>query len=152
MAEVPLLTDRGLLGQDSEDTELRKLGKGLIHSDEENPKGNFLTQKKRPMFQIRHHNDRFEGWKFTIFLAFLASLTVLFFNIGFVLYSRTHGGQTNTVLYKGDCGKVHRLNIGFHLLINVLSTALLGASNFGMVCISGTLALSWHGRRSNNFR
>jgi hypothetical protein len=100
------------------------------------------TQKKRSIFNFRHRNALFEGWKFTIFLAFIASLTVLFFNIGFVLYSPTHNvGQTNTILYEGDCEKAHRLSIGFHLLISKLSTVLLGASNFGMVYTSQSLIL-----------
>jgi hypothetical protein len=36
-------------------------------------------------------------------------------------------------LYQGECDKVQHLDIGFHLLINMLSTTLLSASNFGMV-------------------
>ncbi|KAJ5520793.1 hypothetical protein N7463_001246 [Penicillium fimorum] len=105
---------------------------------------------KRSIFR---DSVRFEGWKFTVLLAFLTSLVVLFFNIGFLLYTATHPRHDNlelysaqyqsdysqgkhhtrnTVLYEGDCEMVHRLSIGFHLLVNLLSTALLSASNFGM--------------------
>jgi hypothetical protein len=70
--------------------------------------------------------------------------------VGFLLYTAKHPRQDdialypveyqneyyhrrNTVLFEGDCDKVHHLSIGFHLLVNLLSTALLSASNFGMV-------------------
>lgn len=103
---------------------------------------------------LSRYGSRFEGWKFTIFLAFVTSLIVLLFNVGFLLYtavyprrddldlypteyqeaySRGDLHRANTVLYEGDCAKVHRLSTGFHLLVNFLSTALLSASNFGMV-------------------
>ncbi|KAJ5415398.1 hypothetical protein N7465_004093 [Penicillium sp. CMV-2018d] len=106
---------------------------------------------------LSRYGSRFEGWKFTIFLAFVTSLIVLLFNVGFLLYtavyprrddldlypteyqeaySRGDLHRTNTVLYEGDCAKVHRLSTGFHLLVNFLSTALLSASNFGMQCLS----------------
>lgn len=156
MFALPTMSDRHSLGQD---TELRQIPGNhnstdpLIQSDsgkdlesgsgtDRKSHSNDGTQKKRSIFKFRRHNARFEGWKFTIFLAFIASLIVLFFNVGFVLYSTTHRWQTkhrNTILYEGDCAKVHRLSIGFHLLINSLSTALLGASNFGMVCIASVL-------------
>ena len=46
----------------------------------------------------------------------------------------TDGGIT--VIYKGDCGTVSRWDTALHLLINVLGTLLLGASNFTMQCLS----------------
>lgn len=149
MAQIPLLavSKTAALEQDqNQDIELHQIsGNGksvqdaLIRSRDsrenlergsEESQGYTETQKKR------RSNVLFEGWKFTIFLAFIASLIVLFFNVGFVFYSTTHNsGKANTTLYEGDCEKVHRLSIGFHLLINTLSTVLLGASNFGMVCM-----------------
>ncbi|KAJ5210104.1 hypothetical protein N7491_009916 [Penicillium cf. griseofulvum] len=115
-------------------------------SDDEEAQSNL----KRSVFR---YGSRFEGWKFTIFLAFVTSLIVLLFNVGFLLYTAAHPQRddielypteyqyaysrgelhsANTVLYEGDCAKVHRLSTGFHLLVNFLSTALLSASNFGM--------------------
>lgn len=150
MAQIPLLTvsERAALEQEQDqDIELHNQipgngksahdalirsrdSKGDLHLERgsEESQGYTETQKKR------RRNVLFEGWKFTVFLAFIASLIVLFFNVGFVLYSTTHNdGKANTTLYEGNCEKVHRLSIGFHLLINTLSTVLLGASNFGMV-------------------
>lgn len=80
--------------------------------------------------------QQLEGWKFTMFLAFTTSLVVLLFNSGFLLYKITHNLQHegNGVLYEGDHEKVHTLNVGLHFLVNILSTLMLGASNFGIVC------------------
>lgn len=111
------------------------------------------TARSRP---ITHRGrNYFQGWKFTIFGAFTASLIVLFFNLGFLLYCVTHSKhdavdlypiaeqdayraqikhQIGTLLFEGNCAEVHRLSTGFHLVINILSTTLLSASNFGMVC------------------
>lgn len=76
----------------------------------------------------------FKGWKFTLFLALMSSLVVLFFNVGLLIYASVNSQENgNTVIYHGDCHQTKRLNLAFHVLINALSTALLGASNFGMV-------------------
>ncbi|KAE9390053.1 hypothetical protein BT96DRAFT_738538, partial [Gymnopus androsaceus JB14] len=40
------------------------------------------------------------------------------------------------VVYQGDCNTVDHLDIGIHLVINILSTLLLGASNYIMQSLS----------------
>lgn len=40
------------------------------------------------------------------------------------------------ILYDGDCNKAKHLDLWLHLLINILSTMLLGASNYSMQCVS----------------
>ncbi len=40
------------------------------------------------------------------------------------------------VLYDGNCDTTKKVNIGIHVLINILSTILLGASNYCMQCMS----------------
>jgi hypothetical protein len=78
----------------------------------------------------------FQGWRFTLFLAFVSSLVVLFFNLGFLIYAATHPTDGDRrVLYDGECDKAETISTGFHVLINFLSTALLSASNFGMVIL-----------------
>lgn len=39
-------------------------------------------------------------------------------------------------LYQGDCDSAKRIELWLHLLINILSTLLLGASNYYMQCLS----------------
>lgn len=76
------------------------------------------------------------GWKFTLSLASAGCIIVLSFNFGFLFWAvaRDRLKKDRGVLYEGDCDRVRHLNTGLHLLINLLSTALLGASNYGMVC------------------
>ncbi|KAL4796123.1 hypothetical protein BDV19DRAFT_361546 [Aspergillus venezuelensis] len=77
------------------------------------------------------------GWKFTLSLASAACIVVLAFNLGFLLWvvPRHRLKDDRGILYEGDCDRVKRLSTGLHLLINVLSTVLLGASNYGMQCL-----------------
>ncbi|KAL2783693.1 hypothetical protein BJX66DRAFT_116816 [Aspergillus keveii] len=77
------------------------------------------------------------GWKFSLFLASVACIIVLAFNLGFLLWAvaRDNVGDGQGVLYQGNCGYVRRMSTGLHLLINILSTVLLGASNYGMQCL-----------------
>ena len=60
---------------------------------------------------------------------------MLALNVGFILWAvpRHDVGNGRGVLYHGSCDRVHNLSIGLHLVINILSTILLGASNYTMV-------------------
>lgn len=73
-------------------------------------------------------------------LASLACVLVLLFNTGLLLWAvaRDRVTEPRGILFEGDCDYVGRLNTGLHLLINSFSTILLGASNYGMVCASGS--------------
>ena len=65
--------------------------------------------------------------------AIFASL-VLLANVGATVYFkirwRTTGGLGT--IYRGDCSRSHQLNSNLHIIINVLSTTLLAASNLCM--------------------
>ncbi|MBA7489604.1 hypothetical protein ES702_00138 [subsurface metagenome] len=75
------------------------------------------------------------GWhKAVIAFAFLTALT-LTLNIVCAVVAHNRG-DTEGVLYTGDCQVVARWNTALHLLINVLGTALLAASSFTMQCLS----------------
>lgn len=85
----------------------------------------------------RRSSVLFEGWKFTLFLASVCSLVVLSFNMGFMIYAAVHPREDDSrVIFEGDCEKSKRMNTGIHFLVNLLSTTLLSASNFGMVTYS----------------
>ncbi|KAL4914499.1 hypothetical protein BDW62DRAFT_213385 [Aspergillus aurantiobrunneus] len=77
------------------------------------------------------------GWKFTLSLASTGSIIVLSFNLGFLLWAvdRDRVKENRGILYQGDCARVRHLSTGLHLLINILSTTLLGGSNYGMQCL-----------------
>lgn len=59
---------------------------------------------------------------------------VLVINFSLTLYANLKYQSVEAVglLYKGDCNTVRKLNLWLHLLISVLSTLMLSASNFCM--------------------
>ena len=52
--------------------------------------------------------------------------------IAIVLRARYKYSKAVVILSEGDCGQVKRFNIKFHVVVNILSTLLLGASNLCM--------------------
>lgn len=80
-------------------------------------------------------NKKTEDWKKALYLGSFSTFVVLVFNVGFVLWAVTnHGLQGDqAVLFTGNCEKSKRISTGFHFVINILGTILLGASNYGMV-------------------
>ncbi|KAL3461769.1 hypothetical protein BJX64DRAFT_299963 [Aspergillus heterothallicus] len=78
-----------------------------------------------------------ESWKFMLFLSSMACVLVFAFNTGFLLWAvaRDQVKDEQGLLFQGDCEYVGRVNTGLHLLINLFSTILLGASNYGMQCL-----------------
>ena len=83
----------------------------------------------------------YSGWRFTLALASFASIIVLAFNLGFVIWAAAHHKveENRGTLHEGNCEKVQHMSTGLHFAINILSTSLLGASNYCMVC-GGLLA------------
>ncbi|EFR02719.1 hypothetical protein MGYG_05717 [Nannizzia gypsea CBS 118893] len=109
-------------------------------SDEENTR--FLVPATGAEAEAEKHDGCQEkpkgwpkGWRFTLSLAAFVGVLVFGFNLGFVLWAITHHNLSNGrgVLYDGDCDHMHDLSVGFHLVINIFSTILLGASNFTML-------------------
>ena len=47
-----------------------------------------------------------------------------------------HISNGTGTIYEGDCGKVRILDTSIHVVLNVLSTALVGASNYNMQCLA----------------
>ena len=83
-----------------------------------------------------------QGWRFGILTGSLLATTVLIINtIATILVATNHWGSREGdsyqgTLYEGDCDETRKLNVGLHLAINILSTLLLGASNYAMQCLS----------------
>lgn len=82
-------------------------------------------------------------WRVAIRYCALAGCLVLLTNVIFLLVGESRAGfpsfssnQGKRTLYDGNCDTTKKINIGVHLLINVLSTILLGASNYCMQCMS----------------
>ncbi|KAJ5164845.1 uncharacterized protein N7500_006675 [Penicillium coprophilum] len=69
-----------------------------------------------------------------------AGACILVINLIFIIvaagmstrYSTNSAWGDSAVIYDGDCGIVKRWSVGLHLIINVLSTLILAASNYCM--------------------
>lgn len=78
------------------------------------------------------------GWKFGVRLAFILTFVVLIVNIGVtvgIIRSKGVDEDGKAMILKGDCKRVKKWNTGAHLIINILSTLILGASNYTMQCL-----------------
>lgn len=75
------------------------------------------------------------GWRSTLILAAFSTVIVIGFNLGFLIWAvpRHHLRNGRGVLQEGNCQRVERASTGLHFLINIFSSTLLGASNYGMV-------------------
>ena len=62
------------------------------------------------------------------------ALTLIAIGIGYSKSGDKH--PTYTELYKGECSVTNGWTTGMHIIINILSTALLAASNYVMQCLS----------------
>ncbi|KAF5381868.1 hypothetical protein D9757_008367 [Collybiopsis confluens] len=73
------------------------------------------------------------GWRFGAWLATFGASVVLLVNIFILVWSATEsGGSPIGIGFQGNCNTMNRYSVGIHLVINVLSTVLLGASNYVM--------------------
>lgn len=78
------------------------------------------------------------GWRLGSSIAASAAWIIFTINICFFLWlaSRPSLKGGNGVAFQGNCKTSRALDIFIHLLINVLSTCLLGASNYCMQCLN----------------
>ncbi|BCS26984.1 uncharacterized protein APUU_60032A [Aspergillus puulaauensis] len=98
--------------------------------DQEPDKGNVMSSLEKADKKL----DRVRNWKVALINGAIASVIVLFFNLGFVLWAirRYELEDGHGTIYTGHCEKARRISVWFHLVINVLGTLLLGASNYAM--------------------
>ncbi|GAB1198075.1 hypothetical protein APSETT444_007383 [Aspergillus pseudonomiae] len=104
--------------------------------DSSSEAGKDISDRKAVESTRKHNKKRkTENWKRSLYLGSLASVIVLLFNVSFVAWAVSHHDLTENrgVLYTGDCTKTKRMSTGLHLVINILSTALLCASSYTMV-------------------
>ena len=79
-----------------------------------------------------------DGHHFGVFCCTITAATVLFVNIVLAIVAASKNNVVNGIGYlqQGDCNTTKRIDLWLHLLINLLSTLLLGASNYSMQCLS----------------
>ena len=83
--------------------------------------------------QPQKPSDR-KGWRKGILYASATAAFVLLLNILFLAISYRKYGATDGIgtLYQGNCGRAAHMDSGMHVVINIMSTILLGASNYVM--------------------
>ncbi|KAL1629800.1 hypothetical protein SLS56_005196 [Neofusicoccum ribis] len=86
----------------------------------------------------RDASTRFpQGWRFGATFSATGAACVLLVNFTVAIWAYFKAGKrSDGYIYEGNCGKVDRVSTGVHLLINVLSTLLLGSSNYIQQCLS----------------
>lgn len=91
-----------------------------------------------PQVQEDSSSKRFRIWSsrrsHALLLQIILILVIFITNLSFTLFTVSRYGSNEGVglIYEGDCATVGDLNLWIHLLINVLSTGMLTASNFCM--------------------
>lgn len=82
---------------------------------------------------------RSKRWKRTILLNTCLAFVVFLINLALSIIAIVKGTRRTeddtSTIYSGDCKKTEQYNLIAHLIINVLSTILLAASNYGMQCL-----------------
>ena len=79
------------------------------------------------------------GWRMGITLCVVTALTVFMINLILTIWAISRYGLTKGgigTIQEGSCETTRRLSLWLHLVINVLSTLLLGASNYTMQCLA----------------
>lgn len=87
-------------------------------------------------FSLPSHErqSRYSGWRGGFVVAIAGAIFVLLLNITCAIIAAATGNPQNGIAtaYTGDCKVASRWTTGLHLLINVLSSLLLGASSYCM--------------------
>ena len=80
----------------------------------------------------------FNGWRVGVTICASTAATVLIINISLTIWASAKNGLSNglATIQDGSCQKTKDLSLWLHLVINVLSTILLAASNYCMQCLS----------------
>ena len=100
----------------------------------------FTDPIRRRMSWLYYHprTQRIQGYHFGILCCAVASAAVMVINLTLTIWaSRRYGVQEGLgIIRDGSCREIKNLATLIHLGINILSTLLLGASNYTMQCLS----------------
>lgn len=93
-----------------------------------------------PLHERKSQHRLLTGWRFRALISLIGAATVCLFNVVVTVWvwknpKHELDGSIST-LYKGSCDEAKDLDLWLHLLINILSTLLLGASNYCMQVLS----------------
>lgn len=117
--------------------------------DQENPKNQSLDDSTNYILPSKYENEgqdqkflkrKFSGWRGGIILNAVIASFVLLLNIVFLAWAVISTGYKIEdgliTVFDGNCAKARNLSLVSHLIINILSTLLLAASNYAMQVVS----------------
>lgn len=140
----------------TQDLELQSLSGASTAADESNDSAGVRSRRKYdirtklhvpvftgagPIARLRNlgNESRFSGWRFGVLTGCVTATFVLVSNIVLLLLKTfRHGGCQNGIaeLARGAYPSITTISGAYHLVINILSTLLLGASNYCMQVLS----------------
>lgn len=130
----PLTTDDTI--ESSTSPSLQNFISHNIESAEEH----FLPDEARPTARnrLRQVYKRLSGWRRGVIYCALSALGVLLINLVLLVWASARYGVEDGfgLLHAGSCDRARTISTTLHLLINILSTVLLGASNYTMQCLN----------------
>ena len=81
--------------------------------------------------------QKLQGWRVSILLCTLIAFFTFLVNLALAIWASSKGLEGGVAtIQSGDCNTTKKLDLWLHLVINLLSTMLLGASNYTMQCLS----------------
>ena len=97
-----------------------------------------ITHTKDDRDQKKRRQLSLNGWRMGVKICASTAAMVLLANIGLTIWASTKHGLSNglAIIQIGSCRDTKNLSLWLHLVINVLSTTLLAASNYCMQCLS----------------
>ena len=113
-----------------------------VTQEKANPAAEPLVDSKRPskgiMAGLRTWSKSFQGWRGGATLCATTAAMILCINAILIIAGAAKSGNQSglTTIQEGSCSETNRLDVWLHLLINILSSALLAASNYCMQCLS----------------
>lgn len=86
----------------------------------------------------KHVNAKYSGWRAGVLSCAITALSVLIINFALMVWASIKYSVESGfgVLYQGNCSKARGISTALHILINILSTVLLSASNYTMQCLN----------------
>ena len=87
---------------------------------------------------------RFDGWRFSSLASCIVTGICLLLNTIFLTYASIHyptADWIGVIPVNGGCNAVKSWDSRLHLVLNVLGTALIGASNYNMQCLTSPTRL-----------
>ncbi|KIX02466.1 uncharacterized protein Z518_08407 [Rhinocladiella mackenziei CBS 650.93] len=112
--------------------------RGKVSLTEQLEEDHEIVESKSRLLTLGQSPSNRSGWRRGFPVAICAVVIVLVINIAFGIWALIHGHMHSGVgtLSEGQCSRISDYSLYIHLLINVLSTALLGASNYAMQCLA----------------